>query len=441
MIKLNSKYKPLFTSPKRYFILTGGRGSGKSVGNSVFKTMLTEETHHRILYTRWTMVSAELSIIPEFREKIEWLNWEDRFKIMATDITNKRTGSEILFRGIKTSAGMQTAALKSLQGITAWDVDEAEEVVDEKTFNKIDLSIRTQLRQNRVTLILNPTTQEHWIWKRFFENTHRIEMIDGCPVAISTHPDVCHIHSTYLDNIGNLSPSFLAEIERIKRDDHKRYQHEIIGGWLMQEEGVLFRKEELKRFRKADLAKANAQAVYGYIDVADEGEDEFCFVIGYLFERAVYITDVICMKDNIDVTLPMSEAMIEAQIIRDSDKHISKQLDYVRVESNNQGSVFIKMLRQRGRVEPHRILPVTNTTHKHTRILMSKMFVVEYVYFLDDRDYAVGSEYHRFMRGVLAYQKEEKLNKHDDAPDALSGLTTMCNSFLPHLFTPLSMTA
>ena len=55
---------------------------------------------------------------------------------------NKSNQSDILFRGIRTSAGNQTASLKSLQGISTWVLDEAEELIDEDIFDTIDLSIR-----------------------------------------------------------------------------------------------------------------------------------------------------------------------------------------------------------------------------------------------------------------------------------------------------------
>lgn len=72
------------------------------------------------------MTSAHISIIPEFKEKIELMQREQDFLINKTEIYNRLSGSEILFRGIKTSSGDQTANLKSLQGITDWIVDEAD---------------------------------------------------------------------------------------------------------------------------------------------------------------------------------------------------------------------------------------------------------------------------------------------------------------------------
>ena len=104
-MELISNYKPLFINPPptRYFLVTGGRGSAKSFHVSTMLLNLTYEAGHIILFTRWTMTSAHISIIPEFLEKIERLNKFDDFIINQTEIVNKRTGSKIIFRGIKTS--------------------------------------------------------------------------------------------------------------------------------------------------------------------------------------------------------------------------------------------------------------------------------------------------------------------------------------------------
>src|SRR6056297_1168744 len=158
-MKILKKYQPLFhkNNKQRYYLITGGRGSAKSFHVSLFLVNLTYNTGHVILFTRWTMTSAHISIMPEFLEKIEMLNAEKDFKISQKEIINIRTGSRIIFRGIKTSQGTATANLKSIQGVTTWVLDEAEELVDENIFDKIDFSIRHPELTNRVVLILNPT--------------------------------------------------------------------------------------------------------------------------------------------------------------------------------------------------------------------------------------------------------------------------------------------
>jgi phage terminase large subunit len=232
-INLNEKYN-LLGSESRYFVITGGRGSGKSYSLNSFLLLLTYEVGHVILFTRYTLTSANVSIIPEFIDKIESADLTNDFYITKDEIVNLRTGSKILFKGIKTSSGTQTANLKSLAGVTTWVLDEAEELTDEETFEKIDFSIRTKGIQNRVLLVLNPATKEHFIYKKFFEDKGiqaGSNLIKG---------DTTYIHTTYLDNITNLSESFINQIENIKERRPEKYKHQILGGWLDKAEGVIF---------------------------------------------------------------------------------------------------------------------------------------------------------------------------------------------------------
>jgi phage terminase large subunit len=241
-LNLNSKYTPLFNNDNRYYIVTGGRGSGKSYTINMFLLALTYESGHTILFTRYTLTSAHVSIIPEFLEKIEQLENHSDFHITKDEIINLKTGSKIIFKGIKTSSGTQTASLKSLAGVTCWVLDEAEELVDEDIFDKIDLSIRAKNKQNRVILVLNPATKEHFIYQKFFESK-------GVEAGSNlTKGDTTYIHTTYLDNAENLSQSFLDQVEDTKKRRPEKYKHAILGGWLNKAEGVIFTNWSVGQF-------------------------------------------------------------------------------------------------------------------------------------------------------------------------------------------------
>ena len=243
-LKLNKKYLVLDESFARYFIVTGGRGSGKSFAVNSVLLLLTYQANHTILFTRYTLRAAGISIIPEFIEKLELLGVIHQFKITKDEIINKGNGSKIIFRGIKTSSGDQTANLKSLQGITTWVMDEAEELNDEDIFDKIDLSVRNKIQENRVILILNPTTKEHFIYKRWFEDR-------GVSAGSNiTKEDTTYIHTTYLDNLDNLSESYIKQIETMKVRRPNRYKHTIEGSWLDKAEGVIFTDWSIGEFKQ-----------------------------------------------------------------------------------------------------------------------------------------------------------------------------------------------
>lgn len=238
-IVLSPLFKPIFTTDKRYIVVTGGRGSMKSFTINAAAALISYEAGHKMLHTRVAMSTAEDSIIPEFQEKIHLLEAANDFQVYKGDITNKISGSKLLFRGIKTASGDQTAKLKSIPGLTDWLLDEAEELLDEKKFDDIDFSVRGSGAQNRIILILNPTTKEHWIWKRWFANHLRYIDIDGFKIPVSDHPDILHIHTTYLDN-PHLPAQFVEQMRKLKITDPTKYQHVVLGGWLEKAEGVVF---------------------------------------------------------------------------------------------------------------------------------------------------------------------------------------------------------
>lgn len=177
--------------------------------------------------------------------------------------------------------------------------------------------------------------------------------------------------------------------------------------------GRLF--DTLTEFADVELIKKHSEGSICYVDVADEGSDYLCALIGHVVKKNVYITDVIYTKANVDATLPRL-----ATLLREN------KTEYTRVETNGMGSIFIKMLRQ---LVPERtIMGLTNRAHKETRIIMNSGYVIRKFRFL-----AVESgEYYQFMQALKAYQRDGK-NKNDDAPDGATGLAVMARSFFPHL--------
>jgi phage terminase large subunit len=291
LIKINKKYN-LLGSDSRYFIISGGRGSGKSYSINSFLLLLTYEVGHVILFTRFTLTSAHISIIPEFIDKIETAGLHNDFYITKDEIVNTKTGSKILFRGIKTSMGTQTANLKSLAGVTCFVLDEAEELNDEDIFDKIDYSIRHNIKQNRVILILNPATKEHFIYKRFFEQK---EVQEGSTLI---NKDTTYIHSSYLDNYENLSESFLDQIEQIKLNNPKKYEHVILGGWLDKAEGVVFTNWKFGTFNPDNLQTSFGQD-YGFsidpttlVEVAIDRKQKRIYLKEHLYKPKLTTSEI-----------------------------------------------------------------------------------------------------------------------------------------------------
>jgi phage terminase large subunit len=233
-ITLSQRYEALFEADTRYIIIIGGRGSGKSFAVATFLSLLSYENDETILFTRKTLSSAHLSVIPEFVEKIELMGAEAHFDVRKTDIDNTLSGSRILFRGLQSSSGDNTANLKSIQGVTCWVLDEAEELTDEEVFDRVDLSVRHKTKQNRVIMVMNPSHKDHFIYKRFFESRGVPDTFNG------TVDNVTYIHTTYRDNIEHLSDSYIQQINVMRDRRPERYKHQILGLWRDRSEGVIF---------------------------------------------------------------------------------------------------------------------------------------------------------------------------------------------------------
>jgi phage terminase large subunit len=196
------------------------------------------------------MTSAETSIIPEFKAHIERMGVREHFDITKKDIYNKLTGSFIWFRGIKAGSNSQKANLKSLSGVTTFVVEEGEDFQDERAFDTIDDSIRTTTKQNRVIWIQNPSTKEHFIYKRWVERNPKFLNVDGFEFNIGNHPDVEHIHTTYLDNADNLTDSWLYKAEQSKEHNKDWYLTNYLGAWREKAEGAVFHNWRVGEFPK-----------------------------------------------------------------------------------------------------------------------------------------------------------------------------------------------
>lgn len=227
----------------RYCVMTGGRGSGKSFVLSLALALSLRSPGYCVLFTRWTMASAQDSILPEFQEKIALIGGEREYQVKAADIAHA-SGSRIMFRGIKTSAGNQTAKLKSLQGLNVWVLDEAEEMPDEATFDTIDLSIRDRRQRNLVILCLNPAHKRHWIYRRFFERRNIPDGFNGI------RDDTTYIHTDYRDNLDNLPENYQDRIRAAKTGNPQRFAHVWRGAWVDEVLGALWSYDMIAPHRR-----------------------------------------------------------------------------------------------------------------------------------------------------------------------------------------------
>jgi phage terminase large subunit len=387
LITIKNSYKSL-GSNSRYFVITGGRGSGKSYSVNLFLLLLTYEVGHTILFTRYTLTSAHISIIPEFIDKIDTLDLHSDFHITKDEIINLKTGSKILFKGIKTSSGTQTANLKSLAGVTTWVLDEAEELTDEDTFDKIDFSIRAKNVQNRVILILNPVTKEHFIYRRFFEQ-------NGVKEGSNTVTEkATYIHTTYLDNIENLSESFIEQARQIEKTNPKKYNHVILGGWLDKAEGVVFENWEFGDFNPDSLQTSFGQD-FGFsidpttlVEVAIDKGKKIIYLNEHLYKPKLTTTEIaVINKDRAGRSLIVADSA-EPRLIDE----LRKQGCNIIATAKGQGSISagIALMQDYKLIVSHESVNIAKELNNYVYAdKQSKLFVDDFNHAIDAIRYNV----------------------------------------------------
>jgi len=187
----------------------------------------------------------------------------------------------------------------------------------------------------------------------------------------------------------------------------------------IEAKGLLFPKSDLLRFKRADL-KGDPDGKIGACDVADKGDDDLSAPFGSIYGDKIFITDVVFTKDPVEITEPRLAQMI-----------IDTKCDKIRIESNNGGRIFAKDVRiiVKNEKAPCEVLSHPTTTNKETRIIMKSGYIKKHFVFLDESEYAKGSDYWRFMKGLTSYKREGE-NAHDDAPDS----ATILAEFITSLF-------
>lgn len=280
-LEINPIFEPLFhdtLDDPRYYNVYGGRGSGKSFSVSIAMVQLTYSEHkHKILYLRQTMTSAEDSTISDVRNAITLMGLSKDFKEVKGVITNIRTGSQIIFRGIR-SSGSSTAKLKSLSGVTVMVVDEAEEIESFEEFSKIDESIRMKNKPLKVILIYNPTSAlTSWIHKEWF--------VEGQPNP-ERYTDTIFLHSTFLDNIENLNASTVARYRSLEQSNPIYYRNTILAEWTLEVSGKIYAGWGM--YKTFDN---EGDTWYG-LDFGYGGKDKTALIKVTYFEKAYYAEEI-----------------------------------------------------------------------------------------------------------------------------------------------------
>lgn len=211
------KFIPYMNSRKRYAIMYGSAGSGKSwaVAQKHIIRMLSTPGE-RFIFVRNTGKSIRDS---QFKLTLDTINnWglskHFQYKVNEMEIYCPHTGSQILSKGLD-----DVEKLKSLASPTTIWIEEASETSYED-FDQLDLRLRGGCPNYfQITLSLNPVSKMNWIYKHFF--------LKPTPELLA---ETEIIHSTYKDN-PFLDANYIKKMERLAITDPDRYQVYGLGEW------------------------------------------------------------------------------------------------------------------------------------------------------------------------------------------------------------------
>lgn len=227
-IQFNSSFRTVNQTKKRYRVLKGSAGSGKSVNIAQDYIVKLSDMRYKganLLCVRKVDVSNRHSTFAELKSaiyKIYGAGYEKYWKVNESTMTMKchATGNEVIFRGVQHEKDREK--LKSItfeQGKLTWIwIEEATELY-EADIDILDDRLRGLLDNPnlyyQITFTFNPVSATHWIKKKYF---------DYQDDDIFTH------HSTYLQN-RFIDEAYHRRMMRRKEQDPEGYEIYGLGNW------------------------------------------------------------------------------------------------------------------------------------------------------------------------------------------------------------------
>src|SRR3990167_9159740 len=171
------KAQKVLMPQKRYKVLEGGRGSGKSTSIADALLLRAKKEKLRILCTREMQNSIRDSVHRLLIDRITYLGLDNDF-IIKKEIIFSIAGSEFIFKGLRHNI----SEIKSTEGIDICWVEEAEKVT-EYSWQTLVPTIRKE--NSEIWISFNPEDEKSATHQRFIANPH---------------PDCLHEHLTFKDN-------------------------------------------------------------------------------------------------------------------------------------------------------------------------------------------------------------------------------------------------
>jgi len=161
------------SEPRRYKVVYGGRGSGKSWSVARLLVVMAATRSTRVLCTRETQKSIQESVHKLLKDQIDALGLQAFFTVQETRILG-RNGSEFSFAGIRQQG---ITNLKSFEGVDVCWVEEAQ-VVTKRSWDVLIPTIRKP--GSEIWLTFNPEIDTDETYTRFVLNPPDDALVIAC---------------------------------------------------------------------------------------------------------------------------------------------------------------------------------------------------------------------------------------------------------------------
>ena len=278
----------LFWNDKHFYrVVKGSRGSKKSKTiaiNMIYRIMKYPESNllviRRVFNTLRNSCRADL-IWAINRLKVNHL-W--RVPKGEHTLTYLPTGQQILFAGLDDP--LKLTSITVAQGYLnfVW-IEEAFQIEKQEMFETLEESIRGILPSHlfhQITFSFNPWSEDHWLRKRFYNDTYDREYIDELIYAITTD----YTMNEFLDEIT------IKRFEEMKIKRPNRYRVAGLGEWGIAE-GLVYNNWEILDFDAIELLKKDfsLEAAFGLDFGFTNDPSAFIAVIVDLRNKRLFIFD------------------------------------------------------------------------------------------------------------------------------------------------------
>lgn len=279
-------YKEFWNTKKRYVVCKGSRASKKSKTAALWHIVnIMQHPGANALVIRKTERTLRDSCYADLKWAINRLGVDSYWKatLSPLELVYLPTKQRIIFRGLDDPLKL-TSISTECGSICFVLIEEAYEITKEEDFDFIDESIRGELPNGlwkRITIILNPWSESHWIKKRFFDNPD---------------DDVLAMTTTYKIN-EFLDEADLKLFEKMKTNNPRRYKTAALGEWGISEgliyENFIEEDFDISEIKKRTNAKVCFGLDFGYVNDATA---LFCGII-FEQEKLLYVFDELYEKN------------------------------------------------------------------------------------------------------------------------------------------------